>query len=198
MRRFKSIKIEIDKIEPHIAPVKMDELSQYDGIILANISGDDLDEIFLKNLENYVKHMGGGLLVSGGESSYALGNYFDTPLETILPVDMELKDKKDVPDMGLMIVTDRSGSMEEAPYGISKLELAKEAAIRATDVLNPFDKIGVIAFDDVPQEIIELQEIDENLENIQNDIANISSGGGTSILPALRKDMRLLVLQILG
>ena len=36
------------------------------------------------------------------------GNYFDTPLETLLPVEMELKDKNNIPDMGLMIVTDRS------------------------------------------------------------------------------------------
>ncbi|NLK97160.1 MAG: VWA domain-containing protein [Epulopiscium sp.] len=185
-------KVEINTIEPHIAPAQMDELSQYDGVILANISGDDLDEKFLSNLENYVSHLGGGLVVTGGENAYALGNYFDTPLETLLPVEMELKDKNNIPDMGLMIVTDRSGSMEEAPYGISKLELAKEAAIRAAEVLHSFDKIGVIAFDDLPQDIVKFQAIDNNLENIKKDIASISPGGGTSIIPALRDAYEVL------
>ncbi|MDK2787307.1 MAG: hypothetical protein PWP07_532 [Epulopiscium sp.] len=180
-------KVEINAIEPYLSPTQMDELSQYDGVILANISGDDLDEKFLGNLEYYVSHLGGGVVVTGGENAYALGNYFDTPLETILPVEMELKDKNNIPDMGLMIVTDRSGSMEEAPYGISKLELAKEAAIRAAEVLHSFDQIGVIAFDDMPQEIVKFQKIDNNLESIKNDIASISPGGGTSIIPALRK-----------
>lgn len=185
-------KVEIHTIEPHIAPVQMDELSQYDGVLLANISADDLDEKFLSNLENYVSHLGGGLVVTGGENAYALGNYFDTPLETILPIEMELKDKNNIPDMGLMIVTDRSGSMEEAPYGISKLELAKEAAIRAAEVLHSFDQIGVIAFDDIPEDIVEFQKIENNLESIKKDIASISPGGGTSIIPALRKAYEIL------
>jgi len=189
---LKNSLIEVKSIEPHNVPIEADTLSKYDGVIIANIKADDLDERFLNNLESYIKHIGGGLIVTGGEDAYALGNYFDTPLETILPVNMELKDKRNIPDMGLMIVTDRSGSMEEARYGISKLELAKEAAIRAVEVLNPFDKVGVLSFDDQPQEIVRLQNVEKNLEKIQEDIASISSGGGTSIIPALRKAYEII------
>ncbi|HPT75902.1 MAG: VWA domain-containing protein [Epulopiscium sp.] len=189
---LKNSELVIDVVNPFTIPQEADLLAQYDGIIMANISADDLTEKFLNNLENYVKHTGGGLIVSGGENAYALGNYFDTPLETILPVDMELKDKTKIPDMGIVLVTDRSGSMMEAPYGVSKLELAKEAAIRSTDVLNEFDKIAVIAFDDQPQVIVELQEVKGNLGAIQDKIAGISIGGGTSIIPALQKAYDIL------
>jgi len=192
MEILKNSKLKIDRLDPNTVPLKADLLSQYDAVIIANISADDLDERFLNNLEYYVKHAGGGLIVSGGENSYALGNYFDTPLETVLPVDMELKDKSNIPDMGLMLVTDRSGSMSEAPYGVSKLALAKEAAIRSTEVLNVFDKIGVIAFDDKPIIIVEMQEVEGNLEKIQESISGITEGGGTSIIPALNKAYEIL------
>ena len=45
--------------------------------------------------------MGKGLLVTGGEESYALGGYKNTPLEAALPVDMNVKSDEEHPNLGL-------------------------------------------------------------------------------------------------
>lgn len=187
--------IEIEKIlsnsqvnvvrQNSLIPIGADKLSTYNAVILTDLSIDMLPKEFPDILENYVKSRGGGLLVTGGINSYALGGYQNTPLERILPIDMQLKDKTKEGNLGIIIVTDRSGSMDGGEYGISKLSLAKEAVIRAVDSLETKDSVGIIAFDDKPQWIADFQQIGENKQTIQNNIAGITSGGGTTILPSL-------------
>ncbi len=185
-------KLHIRRISPRSVPLDLDALSAYNAVLLANVSAEALDERFLIHLESYVKHVGGGVIVTGGENSYSLGGYFKTPLETILPVDMELKGKTDLPNLGMIIVTDRSGSMSESAFGLSRLELAKEAAIRAVDALHESDQIGVIAFDDQPEWTVKLQKVGNNAQSIQEAIGSISLGGGTSIIPGLREAYEVL------
>ena len=169
------------------APADIAALSAFDAVILANVSVDDLPDSFPALLASYVKDTGGGCIVTGGENAYALGGYAKTPLEELLPVEMDLKDTKDLPNLGMVIVLDRSGSMTDGRYGISKMELAKEAAIRSVDALNERDEFGVLAFDEGNTWAVPFALVGSNQETIQNKIAGIQPGGGTSILPALRE-----------
>ena len=96
---------------------------------------------------------------------------------------MEMKIKGEVPSLGIMLVIDKSGSM--GGQGVySKIEIAKEAAIKALDSLKPKDKIGVIAFDGAAQWVVEFTDI-KNKDDIIDSIGTIRAGGGTSIIPAL-------------
>ena len=81
--------------------------------------------------------------------------------------------------------------MASGNYGISNIELAKEAAIRSTEILTQFDYIGVIAFDGAPQWVVKTQKLD-NLKKVQDSIGTIRASGGTSILPALEEATRSL------
>jgi len=176
--------MQLTVVKPMQVPVDLSELIKYDAFILVNVSADSLSNSFLDNLETAVSHQGKGLLVTGGDNSYGPGGYYKTTLEKILPVNMDIKPKEEDPNLALILVTDKSGSMSSGDFGISKLELAKEAAIRATEVLDQDDMIGVIAFDDAYKWVVESQKLD-NLQDIQDAIGTIRSGGGTQILPPL-------------
>lgn len=179
--------VSVTLMESISAPSEMNYLNLYDCVIIADIPKSKFPQNFLENLESFVKTTGGGLIVTGGENSYALGEYFNTPLETILPVDMQLKTDSETPDLAMIMLIDRSGSMDSGEYGISRLELAKEAVIRSIYELKPEDTIGVIAFDDIATWSVDIQKVGENSEGIKNSVANIQPGGGTSILPSLEE-----------
>ncbi|MFD3158520.1 VWA domain-containing protein [Haloimpatiens sp. FM7330] len=160
-------------------PSTLKGLSKYKTIITCNVSAENLSEGFLNSLESYVKDLGGGFIAAGGENSFALGGYSKTSLEDVLPVYMDMRGKKEIPDMSMMLVIDRSGSM-----GGTKMELAKEAAARTVDFLRDRDEIGVLAFDDKQYWVVERQKAKDK-KSIRNQIGTLRGGGGTSILPAL-------------
>ena len=170
---------------PHTLPNQLEELVKYDAVILSNVDYDELNEEKVNILDTYVKSMGRGLLVTGGENSYALGGYLGTQLEKILPVDMDLSNKKDLPSLALMLVIDKSGSMSDSQYGIAKIDLAKEAAIRSVEALRETDYIGVIGFDSAASWIVDTQQV-VNREEIQDVIGTVRSGGGTNLYPGMK------------
>lgn len=178
-------------IEAQSAPSSLQALVQYKTIILSNVSAENLSNGFLEALEPYVKDFGGGLIASGGEDSFALGGYYKTSLEKVLPVNMELKGKKAIPDMSIILVIDKSSSMSQSSGGITKLDLAKEAAARVLDSLRDGDEIGVLAFDTAMYWVVEPQKI-ANRDEIRNDIGTIRQGGGTSILPPLEEAVKTM------
>lgn len=178
--------IGVDYIDAGEIPNDLANLLKYKSIIMCDVSLHNLNKKFLESLQIYVRDYGGGLVVTGGENSYALGGYYKTKLEEMLPVDMEMKIKGEVPNLGLMLVIDKSGSMEGGEVGTSKIEIAKEAAIKAVNSLKPKDQIGVITFDDTPQWVVKLSP-DQNEDQVKGEIATIRAGGGTSIVPALNE-----------
>lgn len=185
-------KVKTKLIQSSEAPKNIENLNLWDAVVLADVSAEELSEEFLTSLEAFVKTTGGGFIVTGGENSYALGSYTGTVLEDILPVTMELETEGEKPDLGMVMVIDHSGSMSDSNYGVTRMEMAKEAAMRAVEVMEAKDSIGVIAFDSEPTWSVELQKIGENTNSIVNSIGEIQPQGGTSILPALEEAFSVL------
>ncbi|WMI80650.1 VWA domain-containing protein [Anaerotignum sp. MB30-C6] len=177
--------LQVDMVTAGAVPVSTERLQGYDCIVMANVAVEDLPDGFLEVLEAYVRTLGGGLIVSGGDKSYALGGYFNTQLEDMLPVDMELKTEGEEPDLAMIMVIDRSGSMTAGGYGVTQLEMAKEAAIRSLDGFKEKDQVGIITFDDQFQWTVPMTKVSGNKASIQEQIGKIQAGGGTSILPGL-------------
>ncbi len=184
--------VAVTKVAVENVPVTVEQLNQYDGIIMADVSAENMPNGFMDALESYVKTTGGGLFVTGGENSFALGGYYKTKLEDILPVEMELKTEGENNSLGMVMVIDRSGSMDGGSYGISKIEMAKEACIRSLSSFMPGDCLGVIAFDDIAQWAVPFQTVQDNIESIRMGIGSIQPGGGTSILPGLNAAYEVL------
>ncbi|MCK5799510.1 MAG: VWA domain-containing protein, partial [Deltaproteobacteria bacterium] len=129
----------------------------------------------------YVRDLGGGFLMTGGQNSFGAGGYYGTRIEKILPVRFDTEKKRSQPSLAMALCIDRSGSMSG-----QKIELAKDAAKATTELLGSNDLIGVIAFDSSAHVVVRLQRAANRLR-ILNDIARLRSGGGTNIRPCLQE-----------
>jgi len=168
------------------APVTLEGLLEFKSVILENVYLSDLPNGFLENIETYVKDYGCGLICCGGDDSYALGGYRDSVLETVLPVDMELRGVNEIPAMAMIMVIDHSGSMiTDAGGGATNLDLAIAAAETAVDQMRSSDYVGVLSFDDQYEWVVEPVLASEK-KAIKAQIETIKEGGGTTIQPALR------------
>ena len=174
-------------MRPDRAPKELKDLLAYKAVILENVYKDELSEDFLNIIETYVKDYGGGFGACGGEDSFMLGGYNDTVLETVLPVNMELRGTLQIPSTAIVMVIDHSGSMlDYAGAGMTNLDVAVEAAKRGVDNLRDTDQVGVLAFDDFYTWAHKLSEADDK-DKIKRDIETITDGGGTVIKPALEE-----------
>jgi uncharacterized membrane protein len=72
-------------------PPRRDQLYAYDGLVIANVEADFLTRAQLAMVSDFVGERGGGLLVLGGRS-FAQRGLSGTPLEEVLPV--ELNDRR--------------------------------------------------------------------------------------------------------
>lgn len=169
------------QIRPELMPRVAEAYAAYDSVILNNVPAHHMSLQQMEQLELAVREYGTGLLMVGGENSFGVGGYFDTPIEAALPVYMNLRGKRQIPPMSLVLVMDRSGSMSG-----DKLSLAKEAAIRTTELMRPQDSIGVLAFDSAPWWIVEPQNV-EDKEEIAEKILGLEEGGGTEIYTAVEE-----------
>ncbi|MCM1046346.1 MAG: VWA domain-containing protein [Candidatus Gastranaerophilales bacterium] len=167
------------------APSALEGMLEYKSMILENVYLPDLPEGFLQNIETYVRDYGCGLICCGGGQSFALGGYRDSVLESVLPVDMELRGVNESAKTAMIMVIDHSGSMgTRSDSGATDLDLAITAAETAVDQMSDTDYVGVITFDDQYDWVVEPTQASDK-EAIKSQIETIAEGGGTSIQPAL-------------
>jgi len=195
--QLQRVGFEVERIGTANLPDRLSELEPYAGMVLHNVSARDLQLEQMIAVQEFVRSLGRGLLVTGGRESYSLGNYEDTPLADLLPVTLEPPPREERPPVALLLIIDHSGSMIENRDGPTKLAMAKEAAIRATDILGPEDLIGVLMFDNQYDWIIPFQQVSDGagLLEIQRAIATIPGGGGTRILQAMEVGLPELAAQ---
>ncbi|MGG1660757.1 VWA domain-containing protein [Brevibacillus sp. NRS-1366] len=177
--------LKVDVRDLALLPKELDGYKQYATVILADVPATQMSDADMERMRTAVRDLGMGLIMTGGSDGFGMGGWFQTPIEEALPVHMDLKGKEQLPSLGLQLVIDKSGSMTGDAGGVDKMELAKEAAIRATTMMNQQDYIGVIAFDGDPWEVVAPQPITK-LDAISQQIGSIVADGGTDIFPALQ------------
>jgi len=184
--------MQVETMNTAMMPRSLSGMAGYSSIVLINVPAMELPDSTMRDLEIYVRDLGRGLIMVGGEDSFGLGGYFKTPVEKALPVHMDIRGKGEVPSVGLAVVIDKSGSMDGDNYGIPKMELAKEAAVRALEILEDKDWLGVVAFDSNYKWVIETGPLKDK-EAARDNIGSIRAGGGTNIFPALQAAYQSLV-----
>ncbi|MDR1271246.1 MAG: VWA domain-containing protein [Planctomycetaceae bacterium] len=164
---------------PEGVPQTLEELDQFDAVILSNVPATSLTVDQMNLLRTYLTDLGGGLMMLGGEQSFGLGGYYKTPVEEILPVRCDFEKEKEKPSLAISLVIDRSGSM-----GGQKMELAKDAAKAAVELLAPRDFVTVIAFDHESYVVCAMQSA-VSTGTINSAISTIEAAGGTNIYSGL-------------
>ena len=164
----------------------------YDALILDDVPGYSISNEKMETIAHYVRDTGGGLLMIGGPNSFGSGGYYKTPIERILPVDMDVKSQVQLPRVALVLVVDKSGSMSSpVPTGETKLDVVKSAALSSIEMLNPFDRVGLLAFDADWQWTVPITDAGE-IPQIVADLASLQPGGGTVMYPALEEAYRAI------
>ena len=161
------------------------DLWAYHAVALVNVDAETLSEAQVAAIDEAVRERGCGLAVFGGDASYALGGYRGSALEKILPVTIDVRNRMDLPSTALVIAIDKSGSMSESSWGLTRLQLAREAACSALEVLNERDSAGVIAFDDTGKWVVPLSGVTD-VPAMQEKIRTIRIGGGTAFYSPLK------------
>ena len=165
-------------------PEKAADYLTWHAAALVNVDAVQLSDAQVEALSGAVRETGLGLAVFGGDASYALGGYRGSPLEELLPVTIDVRNRMDLPTTALILAIDKSGSMLETDYGVSRMALAREAACSALEVLDERDWAGVVAFDDAAKWVVPMTQVTD-VPAMQETIGTIRAGGGTAFYSAL-------------
>ena len=171
---------QVDVTTAEKMPTTVDKLDAYDAVILSDVERKDLTDSQMQTIATYVRDLGGGFLLAGGENTYGKEGYTGSTIEEILPVTFETSKERQA--MSMVVVLDRSGSMAG-----SKMDLAKEATKAPLSLLKDDDYFGVLTFDYNFQWALKIEEIKGNRDEMRATISKIVATGNTNIYPALRE-----------
>ncbi len=178
---LKDQEIDIAVMNIDDAPEGVLDLLNYDAIILSNTPADRFTEAQKEALAAYVRDLGGGLIMTGGDDSFGAGGWLGSAVEDVMPVTFDLKNRKQFLSSALMLVIDKSGSMAG-----EKIELARQAAKGAVKALGRLDKAGIVAFDGAPYWVSQIRPVGDG-GALVNHINRLDAGGGTHMGPALEE-----------
>ncbi len=169
-------------------PSSLVELQAYDLVILQNVAEEDVAKETQESLVRYVNDLGGGLLMVGGFDSFGAGHWEESAVAEMLPVSLEVPEEMHVPTAAIALVLDRSGSMNYPVLGTrrTKQEIANEGAAVAIEALDKHDYVAVYSFSYSTNTVVELQRASDP-KAIADRVRGIKAGGGTDIMPALKR-----------
>ncbi len=181
----------------HVRPAMQ---TRFTCVVMDNVPRDALAPGSSRILQESISR-GMGLVVLGGPQSLGPGDYNraligDIPLGNLLPTRLE-----PVGSLGLAVLLDISGSMDEpaaATTGrVSKLSLAVTAIIKTWSRLVAGDQAGLAVFADKTRIMLKVSRIDEEssetvMTRLRKCLLALRPGGSTKLLGAMVQACRLL------
>jgi len=162
-------------------PDTRQRLETLDAVVLMNLPAALLSPQQMEMLRQYVAG-GGGLVAVGGSEALTAGGYGGTLLEEALPVECAATRKTRRPGLAIVLVVDRSESMQEG----GAIELAKEAMRGVVRLLGPEDQLGLLAFDEESRWVSPIAPVGDGSQVLAR-IGSITAGGRTDMAPAIEK-----------
>ena len=198
---------QVDSSVPEALPADLAGLATYDSIVLVDVPRTRLSDEQMAALQVYVRDLGKGLVMIGGPKTYGAGGFQKTPIEESLPVDMGVRDQQKQPDIALVVVIDKSGSMDACHCnsfnngnpggagagiaGVRKVDIGKEAILRAAAAMTARDQLGIVAFDASAHWVVKTQPLG-GISDLQGAVAGIQPLGQTNIFAGLSQAVESL------
>ncbi len=194
-------------------PATIEELCEYDQVILNNVANSDLPEGFDNLLFQYVNDYGGGMFTVGGceldgngenikdekgnivPHAYSRADMYGSVLQQMLPV----QSIDYTPPVGVVFLLDTSGSMADTsgtPDGQTRLEWATNALSSlfntGAEFLSERDKVGLITLDDQYTIVMPMTSRAESSKIISRINSVDTPNGGTKYAGSIERAARLL------
>jgi uncharacterized membrane protein/Mg-chelatase subunit ChlD len=179
----------VDVKQSRYFPLTLQDLLLYQAILVRNVASSEIHSQ-MPLIEQYVHEFGGGFAMLGGKKSFGPGGYYHTPVENVLPVRMDLVNKKYLADVAMVIVIDKSGSMSYTDKGRQKIDLADEGGARVATLLKESDRLGVLPVDSVPKWAFPIQRLGNKKDAIDAITSIRAGGGGIYVYSGLREAYR--------
>ena len=190
----------VNVADPINMPSTVNEIREYDQVILVNVSYADMPQGFDEMLYSYVYEFGGGLFTVCGNkedsnpsddewtaNAYTREDMFGTLYQKLLPVEII----NYTPPVAVVIIIDNSGSMcPGGAYEESPLYYAKQGAYACLDALTERDFVGVMPLDFYSSGIDLIPRPNRN--KILSAIEGIDVCGATEWYPAFEQAGRVL------
>lgn len=185
-KELRSARLPVDVAVAGTHPLTQDALDPYRAVIIENVPAKEFGRIKMERLAQFVEDLGGGLMLTGGQRSFGVGGYFNSPLDDVLPVSMEIREEHRKTRVAIAIALDRSGSMAvSVAGGKTKMQLANLGTAECVRLLSPGDSVAVIAVDSSPHVIQSMTDVDDPEAIARRALKIESMGGGIFVYEAL-------------
>ena len=169
--------IDADVFGPEGVPTRPEHVQRYDAVVFNDLNAASITEPQMKLIRAAVRDTGVGFAMIGGEDSFLPGGWYGTPVAEVLPVDLNIRQRKTFPSTSILIVCDTSGSMSMIEDGVPKVRLAAKAAEHTVGMMAPRDRVGVAGSTDGIEFVAPMQELKDKGAVI-NQIRTLGTGGG--------------------
>ena len=136
---LRNSELEVQYLSAPEFPEELPRLMDTDAIILADTECANFSLAQQELLCRYVNDLGGGLIMIGGPHSFGAGGWIGSPLQAVLPVDLDPPQKKQMPKGALVLIM-HACEMENGNYW------GKMVATTAVSALSRQDLAGVLAY----------------------------------------------------
>lgn len=143
-------------------------IQDYSAIIIANVGADYFNGEQQAVLASYVRDMGGGLIMIGGDDSFGAGGWQGSAVEEVMPVKFDVDAVRQIPRGALAIVMHSCEMPQGNKWGI-------DTAVAALQTVSRLDYYGVVGWGgagfhwEVPMQVASNKEaITRKIRQMQN------------------------------
>lgn len=129
----------VDTVSPAEVSRLAEDFLGIEALILDDVSAFELDSERIELIEKLVHSNGMGLLMVGGANSFGAGGWRGTKVEEALPVKMDIRQRKKLPNGALAVI------LHTCEFGQGNL-WARRIAQASLEALTPKDFFGVLLY----------------------------------------------------